>query len=87
MNLPSKVIAVELTDGTIIKVEVTPIGEQKVSFGNASFSNIANSIKSIVGEVATSLQGISEDVKPDKLGVKLGVEIASESGQLTALLV
>ena len=82
----TKIIAVELFDGTTVKVEVTPIGEQQVTFQSRPFKEIASAIKSIAQEVSTTLHGIHQDVKPDKISVKVGIEIAIESGQLTALI-
>ena len=87
MELPTKIISVELSDGTVVKVEATPIGEQKVSSNNRLFRDITPTIKSITNEIANTLKDIKETVKPDKVSVKLGVEVAVESGQLTALLV
>jgi Trypsin-co-occurring domain 1 len=87
MDLPTKIIPVELSDGTIIKVEATQIGEQRVAFQTRPFHEIAANVKSITGEIAETLKEIHQTVKPDKISVKLGLEVAVESGQLTALIV
>lgn len=87
MELPTKIISVELSDGTVVKVEATPIGEQKVSSNNKLFRDVTPAIKSITNEIADTLKDIQQTVKPDKVSVKLGLEVAVESGQLTALLV
>jgi hypothetical protein len=87
MELPTKIISVELSDGTIVKVEATPIGEQKVAANNKLFRDVTPAIKSITNEIADTLKDIQQTVKPDKVSVKLGLEVAVESGQLTALLV
>jgi len=87
MDLPTKIIPVEMADGTIIKVEATLIGEQRVSFQNRPFQEITAAVKSVTGELAGTLKEISQTVQPDKISVKLGLEIAVESGQLTALIV
>lgn len=87
MDLPAKIIPVELLDGTIVKVEATPIGEQRVAFQNRPFQEVATAIKSITGEIALTLKEISQTVQPDKISVKLGIEVGVESGKLTALLV
>ena len=86
MNNQTKIISVELSDGTTIRVEATPIGEQKVAFQNRPFKEVTSAIKSITQEVSTTLNEIRQDVKPDKISVKVGIEIAIESGQLTALI-
>ncbi len=83
----TKIISFELSDGKIIKVEVTPIGEQPVSDETRVFKQATEIIKSIAEDVAGTLKDISETVKPDKFSVKLGLQIGVESGQLTALIV
>ncbi len=87
MDLPTKIIPVQLSDGTFIKVEATPIGEQRVSSQNKLFREITDSIKSITTELAETLKEINQSAHPDKISIKLGLEIAVESGQLTALIV
>lgn len=83
----TKIISFQLSDGRIIKVEVTPIGEQPVSDETRVFKQATEIIKSIAQDVAGTLKDISETVKPDKFSVKLGLQIGVESGQLTALIV
>ncbi|MBN4003046.1 CU044_2847 family protein [Nostoc sp. LPT] len=83
----TKIISFQLSDGKIIKVEVTPIGEQPVSDETRVFKQATEIIKSIAEDVAGTLKYISETVKPDKFSVKLGLQIGVESGQLTALIV
>ncbi|MEH2308274.1 CU044_2847 family protein [Nostoc sp.] len=83
----TKIISFQLSDGKIIKVEVTPIGEQPVSDETRVFKQATEIIKSIAEDVAGTLKDISETVKPDKFSVKLGLQIGVESGQLTALIV
>ena len=87
MDLPTKIIPVELSDGTIIKVEATQIGEQRVAFQTKPFKEISATVKSISSEIAETLKEIHQTVKPDKISVKLGLEVAVESGQLTTLIV
>ena len=83
----TKIISFQLSDGKIIKVEVTPIGEQPVSDETRVFQQATEIIKSIAEDVAGTLKDISETVKPDKFSVKLGLQIGVESGQITALIV
>lgn len=87
MESQTEIIPVELADGTIVRVEATPIGEQRVSFQSRPFKEVTTTIKAITNELAGTLQDIQKQVKPEKVSVKLGLEIAIESGQLTALIV
>lgn len=87
MDSQTKIIPVELSDGTVIKVEATPIGEQRVAYQSRPFKEATTVIKSITYEIAGTLQSIKEDIKPDKISIKLGLEVAIESGQLTTLIV
>lgn len=86
MSNETKIIPVELSDGTIIKVEATQIGEQKVAFQSRSFREVSSVVKSITQEISGMLQDIHKEVQPEKVSVKIGLEIAIESGQLTALI-
>lgn len=83
----TQIIPFQLTDGRIIKVEITPIGEQPVSAETKIFQQATEIIKSIAEDIAGTLKDVSETVKPDKFSVKLGLQIGVESGQLTALIV
>jgi hypothetical protein len=81
------IIPFKLSDGKIVEVEITPIGEQPVSAETRVFQQATGIIKSIAEDVAGTLKDISETVKPDKFSVKLGLQIGVESGELTALIV
>ncbi|MFM7405571.1 MAG: CU044_2847 family protein [Cuspidothrix sp.] len=83
----TKIIPLKLSDGTIINVEVTPMGEQPVSAETRIFQQATEVIKSIAEDVSGTLKNIGETVKPDKFTVKLGLQIGVESGQLTTLIV
>lgn len=87
MDSQTKIIPVELSDGTLIKIEATPIGEQRVSYQSRPFKEATATIRSIAYEIASTLQSVKEDIQPDKVSIKLGLEVAIESGQLTALIV
>lgn len=87
MNLPTKIIPVELANGTVIKVEATPFGEQKVSFHSRPFQEFITSLKTMVTEIANPLREIQQAVKPDKMSITMGVDISIESSQLSALIV
>ncbi|MGK7946327.1 MAG: CU044_2847 family protein [Microcystaceae cyanobacterium] len=83
----TKTIPLKLSDGTTIKAEVTPIGEQPVSSETRVFKKATSVIKSLAEDIAETYQEINKTVKPDKLSVTLGLEIGVESGQLTTLIV
>ena len=87
MEFQTQIIPVELSDGTVVKVEATPIGEQRVAFRSRPFSEATTAIQSLTHEIADTLQSINQEIKPDKFSVKMGLEVAIESGQLTALIV
>jgi hypothetical protein len=78
------IIPLELSDGTIVRVEATPIGDQEIAFGNRPFKQATDAIKAIAKELSGVLQ---QEVKPDKATIKFGLEIAIESGQITTLIV
>lgn len=87
MESPTKIIPLQLSDGTVIKVEITPIGEQPVSSKTRIFKDATKVIKAIANDISETLSEVKQEVKPDKFSVKLGLEIAVESGELTALIV
>ncbi len=83
----TKIIPLQLSDGTVINVEVTPRGDQPVSGETRVFKEATKAIKSIAEDVTDTLKDIGDTVKPDKFSVKLGLQIGVESGELTALIV
>lgn len=87
MDPQPEIIEMSLPDGKIIKVEVTQTGERKVSSGSLFFEEATAVIKDITSEIAKTLQSIKTDIKPDKISIKLGLEVAIEGGHLTALIV
>lgn len=87
MDFQTEIIPVELSDGTVVKVEATPIGEQRIAFQSRPFQEAATTIKSIAREIARTIQDIQQEVKPKNFSVTLGLKIAVESGQLTTLIV
>jgi NTP-dependent ternary system trypsin peptidase co-occuring protein len=73
-----------LQDGSVILVQVTPLGaEEEVSGDILRFDDLTQSVKSI----ATSLLGALKDIQPDKASLEFGCEVTVESGKLTAMLV
>lgn len=83
MELQSKIITVELNDGTSIRVEATLIGDRKLTFQTRPFSEATGAIESLTKEIADIVQ----KVKPDKASVRFGIDLGIESGKLTPLLV
>jgi hypothetical protein len=78
------IVPVQLADGVKMHVEATMLGgEEEVAFKILSFKEVTDTIESIAG----SMIAVLDKVKPQKAGIEFGVELAVESGQLTALLV
>jgi|SRR5579883_2256813 hypothetical protein len=82
MELQSKMITVELTDGTSVRVEATSIGDRKINFQTRPFHEVTAVIESLTREIAETVH----KVKPDRATVKFGIDIGIESGRLTAVL-
>jgi hypothetical protein len=84
METRTEIIKAELANGTILHIQATALGgEEEVAFTLPSFREVTNAIEGIAESVVMTLQ----KVKPKKGSVEFGLEIALESGQLTALLV
>ncbi|WP_414578581.1 CU044_2847 family protein [Anabaena sp. CCY 9402-a] len=83
MEIQTRIISLELADGTNIKVEATPIGERKGVLQSQDFHQVTTAIESLTKEISETLQ----KVKPDRATVKFGIEIGIESGKLTPLIV
>jgi hypothetical protein len=79
-------IPIKLSNGSIGFVEVSDAGDgrQKVSEGTeARLSQAMDVIKAMSSEITD----VMKSLKPQRLAVELGFELAVESGKLTALLV
>ncbi|NJN72446.1 MAG: hypothetical protein HC799_06320 [Limnothrix sp. RL_2_0] len=78
-------VTVQLDDGTTFLVEArSQGGEEDVGIGDAlKFEAVTK----VVGGIAKGLQKTFDTVKPKKATVEFGLELALESGKLTALLV
>ncbi len=83
MEFPTRIISVELADGTHIKVEATPLDDRKINFTARPLNELTMAIESLSLEIAEALQ----KVKPDRASVKFGIEIGIDAGKLTPLLV
>ncbi|USR90632.1 hypothetical protein NEA10_17645 [Phormidium yuhuli AB48] len=79
----TKIVPVNLEDGSTVYVEATLIGEQPISFKKHPFKDVTNAIKMISSELTETL----ETIKPQKASVKFGLEIGIQSGKITTLIV
>ncbi|HYX16798.1 MAG TPA: CU044_2847 family protein [Nostoc sp.] len=80
----TEIVTVKLPNGKDVKIEATLLqGEEEVANKILSFENISDVIEGIAAAVAAPLQKI----QPTKASIKLGLEVAVESGQLTTLIV
>ncbi len=79
----SDTVPVHLPNGATIKFEVTQTGREDVGFDVKQFQPVAEAIEGVVQMIADPIQ----KVKPKKASVKFGMELAIESGQLTAVIV
>lgn len=85
MNNRSRVVAVELRDGTQLNIEATILGGEENVSGKTLFSFI--DISGTLESVANIIVPVIEKVKPQKASVEFGLEISVKSGKLTAVLV
>jgi hypothetical protein len=80
----TEIIKAELANGSTLHIQATILGsEEEVVFALPSFEGVTDAIEGIAQSVVSTL----EKVKPQKASVEFGLEVALESGQLTALLV
>ncbi len=81
----TEIVQVKLPNGKEVKVEARLLrGEEKVSAKKIlSFEDVTDAIEGIAAMIAKPLQ----QIKATKTSVKLGLEVAMESGQLTTLIV
>lgn len=83
----TKLIPIELSDGTTIQVEARISGEQRVSsFPKHSLKKALHQVKSLSLDLAGSLNEIRKATGSTKATMKFGVEMALETGTLTTLL-
>lgn len=79
----SDTVPVQLPNGAVVKVAVASTGREDVEFDVKQFQPVADAIEGVVQMIADPIQ----KVKPKKATVKFGMELAIESGQLTAVIV
>lgn len=84
MTTRQELIPVKLANGVEMRVAATVLGgEEDVALKLLSFDEITDALEGIAGSLNAALQKI----KPKKASVEFGLEVAVESGKLTALLV
>ena len=84
MITSTEIVKTELPNGSHIHVQATVLGgEEEVSFELFSFKEVTKTIEGIAESVLATLQ----KVRPHKARVEFGLDVALESGQLTALMV
>ena len=76
-------VPVQLDNGAVIKIEVAQMGREDVAFDLKPFKQVTNAIEGITQAFAETWQ----KTKPNKASVKFGMELAIDSGQLTAVIV
>ncbi|MCT7983228.1 hypothetical protein NG796_07980 [Laspinema sp. A4] len=96
MESPTKIVPIQLADGTIIRLEATVFGksveETPVAIGEEIETDV--SFKIPLKEVTDAIEGIAgaikkslDKVKPSKASVEFALEFGYESGELTAMIV
>jgi hypothetical protein len=87
---PSRKVPVRLPNGAAIWVEVEPVGsreEDVVAMEGLGEALTIDGVREAIEGVAALVREAMEKAKPDKASVELGLELALESGKLTALWV
>jgi len=79
----NETIPVQLPNGATVKFEVSSTGREDVGFDPKQFQPVADAIEGVVQMIMAPIQ----KVRPKKATVKFGMELALESGQLTAVIV
>ena len=83
METKRRLVSARLSNGTVVKIEATPIGEQKVAAGDLTFEKAVKFIESIANDLKQPLERLT----PQKATIKFGLELGIESGGLTAIIV
>lgn len=87
-NPATKNVQIKMSDDSLIYIEVTKIGDQPVSSNkDVKLKDVTDQIAKIGKDLAQSIKSISEDLKPDEVGLEVGLDVAVESGRLTSVLV
>ena len=83
MEQRNTLVPVKMDNDTTIKIEVSQTGREDVAIGKFPFNDITASLDGIIQALSETLAR----AKPTKATVKFGVEVAVESGKLTAAIV
>jgi hypothetical protein len=84
MDTRTEVVKVKLGDGRFLNVEATVLGgEEEISLHLPAFREVTEMIEGIAQDLTQTIKRLA----PTKAAVEFGIEIATESGGLTALLV
>lgn len=86
MESRNEIISVQLDDGTSFKVKASALGGNEDVLDLEKiwpFKQVTDTIEGVAKMMLATLQA----VKPDKASIEFGVEVALESGALTALVV
>lgn len=86
MEPRTKIISVQLDDGTSVRISASALGgdEDVVDLERIlPFKQVTDTIEGVAKAMLATLQ----KVKPDKASIEFGVEVAVDSGALTALIV
>jgi hypothetical protein len=84
MSANVEIVKTELSNGSIVCVEATSLGgDQLIGINLPAF----NDISSAVAGVASSILSTLDEVKPRKAIIEFGIEVAIDSGKLTAIIV
>jgi hypothetical protein len=80
----TEIVKAKLPNGAYVHIETTILeGEEEVALTPPTFIEVIHVIEGIAESVVTAL----EKVKPQKAIAEFGLEVALESGKLTAMLV
>jgi hypothetical protein len=84
MDHKTEKVEVKFANGATAYFETSAVGgEEEVAFDIRSFEGVLDAIEGVSQSVLAAVG----KVKPSKASVEFGVEVAMESGQLTALIV
>lgn len=85
MDERETIVPVELADGSVVRISATPLGgDEDVADlpGALSFGEVSRTVEGMARELRACL----DRVNPDKASIEFGIEVAVESGHLTALI-
>jgi hypothetical protein len=91
MERPPSTIPLRLPNGVVIRAETTPLTpvtrERDVARGPVLEPEEFSGVMGAVEGIASSLADTMERLRPSEASIEFGLELAVETGKLTALLV